>query len=123
MLCGDGGRGCRSQLSERVGFDDRLEPCVLEREQHDEERRPAGEPQERLQPGVAELMVDARHDREDAARHLGANTRRVVDHTSREPVEARLDGGHRVGRREQLGDLLLGHVQRHRPSLGDRTGV
>ena len=118
MLRGDRRRSCRSQLPERVGLDDRLEPRVLEREQHDEERRPAGQPQKRLQPGVAELVVDARHHREDTARHVGANTRRVVDHAPREPAEARLDGGERIGRSEQLGHLLLGQVQRHRLSLG-----
>ena len=92
VLRGDGRRGRRTELAERVGLDDRLEPRVLEREQHDEERRTAGQPQERLQPRVTELVVDARHDGEDAAGHLRPDPRGIVDHTAREPVEARLDG-------------------------------
>ena len=111
MLRGDGGRSGGAELSEVVGLDDRLDPGVLEREQDDEERRSAGQPQKRLQPGVAELTVDARHDREDAVRQLHPHARRVVDHASCKPFEARLDRGDRVEWSQELGDLLLGDVQ------------
>ena len=68
----------------------------------------------RLQPGVAELAVDAPPSRRaipSSSRQPLA--RRVLDVAAREPAERPLDRLERVGRREQLGDLRLGEVERH----------
>ena len=68
----DRGGGSGAPLAEQVRLDDRRHLGPLEREEHDEKRRAARQPRERLQPGVAELEVDARHHREHAVGQLDA---------------------------------------------------
>ena len=84
-------RRCGSPLTEQVGLDDRLELGALDRDEHDEERRAAGQPGVGLQACEAELAVDAWHDGEDAAGQLGAHARRVVDRAARDTSERFLD--------------------------------
>ena len=86
---------------------------MLEREQHDQERRPVAHPGVRLEPRVAELAVDAGHHGELAVLERQPLARPVVDGAAREPPERLLDRLERVGRREQPGDVLLGQVERH----------
>jgi glycerol uptake facilitator-like aquaporin len=46
---------------------------VFDREEHHEEWRPARQPDVCLEPRVAELTIDAGHDREHAPGHVGGN--------------------------------------------------
>src|SRR5581483_4850331 len=101
-----------AQPSHPLRLDDRLEPPV-EREEHDEERRTGGRPRKRLEPRVAEPAVDARHRRERAVGQVEADARAAVDVAGGEAFERRLDRREGIGRRKQLRDLALGHVQGH----------
>ena len=56
--------GAGTELPELVGFDHRLEASTVEREEEHDEGRAAGQPRVGLEPGVAELVVDAGHDGE-----------------------------------------------------------
>ena len=82
-------------------------------EEHDDERRAAGEPHVRLEAGEPELRVDRGHDRERAVLEREPCPGAVVDGAARLPDEARLDGVERVARRQELADLRLRQVQRH----------
>jgi hypothetical protein len=64
----DRGRGGGAEPAEQLGFDDCREPRFGDREQDDEERRPARQPRVGLEPREAELAVDAGHHGEDAVR-------------------------------------------------------
>ena len=109
------GRGrAGPQLPELVGLDHRLEPRRRSSEKSTTTNGvPARRPGVRLEPGVAELAVDARHHRVLRRRRAGAASRGRLSTAPRgEPPERLLDRLERVGRREQLGDVLLAEVQR-----------
>jgi hypothetical protein len=108
----DGGGRARAELAEPVGLDHRLEASGR-REEHDRERRSRGRPGVRLEPGKAELPVDAGHDRVLPLLEREPRPGSVVDGVAGEPPEAFLDRGDGLGRREQSRHVGLGQVQRH----------
>ena len=117
MLCRDTARSARAQLTELVGLDHRDELRRIRAKQRNDEARAVGEAGVHLRSCVAELEIRRRHHRERTVLEPQAVTRPVLDGAARHPLEAGLDHGHRLRRREQPPDVLLGQVPRHEPDF------
>jgi hypothetical protein len=107
----------RSHLAEPVRRDHGGERPVGEIEQADDEREPALDDRVALETGHPETAVRGRHDREVAAFDREPATRHELDLPGRHPPEAVLDHRHRVARRDERCNVVLGQPERHAPTL------
>ena len=112
ILGRDTAGGAGAELAQLVRFDHARELGPRDVEEHDDERRPPGQPRVRLHPGEAELAVDRRHHREGAVLQPQPLARPVLDLAGGESPEAALDGFERVGRRQQRADVRFRQIER-----------
>src|SRR5688572_25720940 len=101
------------ELAELVRLDHGRERRLRKVEEDDDEGRATRKPCVGLDPREPELAIGRGHEGEDAVPQVDPRPRPVLDHAAGEPDEARLDRVERVTRRQELRDLVLGHVERH----------
>ncbi len=113
MARGDAARRAGAELAQPVGLDhrDQLRPAGVEED--DDEPRAVGEGRVRLDAGVAQLEVGGRHHGEPAALEPEPEAGPVLDGAAGEAPERPLDGGQRIGRRQERVHVRLGEVERH----------
>ena len=109
----DAARRTGAQLAELVRLEHRDELRGVGAEEEDDEARTLAEAGVDLRACVAELEVGGSHDGERTAFQPQAIPGPVLDAASRHPAEARLDRFHGVGRRQELGDVLLREIEGH----------
>ena len=104
----DAARRTGAQLAELVRLEHRDELRRVGAEEEDDEARAVAEARVDLRSRVAELEIGGGHDRERSFLEPEPVARPVLDAARRHAPEAGLDRLHCVGRREELGDVLLG---------------
>jgi hypothetical protein len=117
MLRRNTARSPRAQLPELVGVDHRHELRLVRAEEEHFEASARCEADVHLRTRVAELEVRRRHHRHRSLLESEPVARTVLDGAARHALEACLDRGDRVRRREQPRNVVLAEVQGHEPDF------
>ena len=109
----DAARRTGTKLAELVRVEHRNQLRSVGTEEEDGEARAVAETGVDLRARVAELEVGGGHDGQRTALQPQAITGPVLDPPRGHTTKARLDRLHGVGRRQELGDILLREIEGH----------